>query len=37
MITARDERIEFNPNKNLMGWMIERKRQPHRQTVRGLN
>jgi hypothetical protein len=37
MITTRKERIEFNPNKNLMGWMIEGKRQPQRHTAAGPN
>jgi hypothetical protein len=37
MITARNERIEFNPNTNLLGWMIERKRKPILHTVIRLN
>jgi len=37
MITTRNERIEFNLQKDLLGWMIERNRKPYRQTVTGLN
>jgi len=35
MITTRNERIEFNPQKDLLGGMLKR-RQNH-QTVIGLN
>jgi len=37
MITTRNERIEFNLQKDLLGCMIERNRKPYRQTVIGLN
>ena len=36
MINARNERIEFNPQKDLWGRMIEKKRMPNQQTVTGL-
>lgn len=35
MITTRNERIEFNPQKNLLGGMLKRKQ--NRQIVTGLN
>jgi len=35
MITTRNERIEFNPQKNLLGWMLKRKQ--NRQIVTELN
>ena len=31
MNIARKERIEFNPQKDLMGWMITRNKRHHRQ------
>jgi hypothetical protein len=37
MTTARNERIEFNLQKDLMGWMIERNKKQHRYTATGLN
>ena len=33
MITTRDERIEFNPQKDLLGGMLKRRRT--HQTVMG--
>ncbi|MDQ5988112.1 MAG: hypothetical protein CSYNP_03868 [Syntrophus sp. SKADARSKE-3] len=36
MINARTERIEFNPQKDLWGRTIEKKRMPTQQTVTGL-
>lgn len=36
MMTIRKERIEFNPQKDLLGWIIEKNRRPERQTLTGL-
>ena len=30
MTMTRDERVEFNPQKGLLGWMVERNRRPRR-------
>jgi hypothetical protein len=35
MITARNERIEFNPQKDLWGRTIEKKRKLNQHTVTG--
>jgi len=37
MMAIRKERIEFNLQKDLLGWMIERNRRPERQTLTGRN
>jgi hypothetical protein len=31
MIATRNERIEFNPQKDLLGWMLKKKQ--NRQTI----
>jgi hypothetical protein len=35
MTATKNERIEFNPQKDLLGWMLKKKQ--NRQTATGIN